>query len=142
MIIGIIKSKLFYNEGGSTYKKEVKIMPRSNIKLLTKDERRYFKNNYAFSIKDDFILVKFNGYGRTVAHPIDEDFSIASKVRKIKISKDAIKLWKDKFQNTEYSVIDIQDAMNALLISYQATNFDDVKSQLEVIKKNDEKIVL
>lgn len=117
-------------------------MPRSNIKLLTKDERRYFKNNYAFSIKDDFILVKFNGYGRTVAHPIDEDFSIASKVRKIKISKDAIKLWKDKFQNTEYSVIDIQDAMNALLISYQATNFDDVKSQLEVIKKNDEKIVL
>lgn len=117
-------------------------MPKSNIKLLTKDERKYFKDNYAFSIKDDFILVKFNGYGRTVAHPINESFSIASKVRKIKISEEAIKLWKDKFQSTNYSVIDVQNAMNALLISYQATDYNDVKSQLEVIDKNDEKSVL
>ena len=117
-------------------------MPRSNIKLLTKDERRYFKENYTFSIKDDFILVKFNNYGRTVAHSIDEDFSIASKIRKIKISKEAIKLWMTKFQNSEYSIVDIQDAMNALTISYQPTDFDDVQSQLDMIKQNDEKTIL
>lgn len=115
-------------------------MPRSNIKLLTKDERRYFKENYTFSIKDDFILVKFNSYGRTVAHPVDEDFFIASKIRKIKISKEAIKLWMTKLQNSEYSVVDVQDAMNALTISYQPTDFDDVQSQLDMIKQNDEKV--
>lgn len=117
-------------------------MPRSNIKLLTRGERRYFKENYTFSIKDDFILVKFNNYGRIVAHPIDEDFYIASKVRKIKISKEATKLWMTKFQNSEYSVVDIQNAMNVLTICYQPTDFDDVQSQLDMIKQNDEKTIL
>lgn len=114
-------------------------MTRSNIKLLTKDERKYFKDNYHFSIKDDFILVKFNDYGRVVAHPIYEDFNISSKVRKIKISKEAIALWMNNFQNTDFSVIDVQNAMNSLLISYQATDFEDVKAQLNLIKSKEEK---
>lgn len=115
-------------------------MPKSNIKLLTKDERKFFKDNYSFNVKDDFILVKFRDYGRIVAHDANEDFSIASKVRKIKISKEAIKLWKEKFVNTDVTLVDVQNAMNALTIAYQATDYSDVKNQLDIIKQNDEKV--
>ena len=115
-------------------------MPKSNIKLLTKDERKFFKDNYAFTVKDDFVLVKYKDYGRIVAHDINEDFSISSKVRKIKISKEAINLWKDRFINTDTSLVDVQNAMNALTIAYQATDYTDVKNQLDAIKKNDEKV--
>ena len=114
-------------------------MPKSNIKLLTKDERKFFNEHYSFEIKDDFILVKFKNYGRFVAHPINESFDIASKVRKIKISKEAIKLWSEKFKDTTFSLVDVQNAMNALTISYQATDYNEVKNQLDVIKNNDEK---
>ena len=114
-------------------------MPKSNIKLLTKDERKFFKDKYTFIYKDDFLVVKFKDYGRYVAHPINEDFSISSEVRKIKITKEAMKLWKEKFINTDVSVVDVQNAMNALTISYQATNYDDVKNQLKVIEDNDNK---
>ncbi len=114
-------------------------MPKSNIKLLTKDERKFFNDNYLFDVKDDFILVKLKDYGRIVAHNANEDFSISSKVRKIKISKEAIKLWKDNFINTDTTLIDVQNAMNALIIAYQATNYSDVKNQLDIIKQNDEK---
>ena len=69
-------------------------MPKSNIKLLTKEERRFFKDNYKFSIKDDVLVVKFRDYGRFVAHPINEDFNISSEVRKIKITKEAMKVIK------------------------------------------------
>ena len=117
-------------------------MPRSNIRLLTKEERKFFKDNYKFAIKEDVILVTFNGYGRIVAHPLNEDFSISSKIRKIKITKEAISLWQKKFQNTDFNVVDVQNAMNALIISYQGTDFNDVKNQLELIKQNDEKPII
>ena len=117
-------------------------MPRSNIRLLTKEERKFFKDNYKFVIKEDVILVTFNGYGRIVAHPLNEDFSISSKIRKIKITKEAISLWQKKFQNTDFNVVNVQNAMNALIISYQGTDFNDVKKQLELIKQNDEKPVI
>lgn len=114
-------------------------MPKSNIKLLTKDERKFFKDNYSFSIKDDFLVMKFKNYGRFVAHPINEDFNISTEVRKIKITKEAMKLWKEKFMDTDVNVVDVQNAMNALTISYQATDYDDVKNQLKVIEDNDNK---
>ena len=115
-------------------------MPKSNIKLLTKDERQYFRDNYSFELQGNFVLVKFKNYGRVVAHSIFEPFSIVSKIRKITISVNAINLWKDKFMNTDTSLVDVQNAMNALTIAYQATDYTDVKNQLDAIKKNDEKV--
>ena len=116
-------------------------MPRSNIRLLTKDERQFFKDNYEIIVNNGFILVINKHYKRITAHPIDVDFAIASKVRKIKITTEAINLWKEKFINTDVSLIEIQNAMNALTLSYQYTNYEDVKNQLERIKINDEKNV-
>jgi len=115
-------------------------MPRSNIKLLTKDERQFFKDNYIFTVKDDVVLIQFKGYGRIIAHSTNEDFSIASKVRKIKISKEAIHLWQTKFKDMGYNLVDVQNAMNALIISYQAIDEQDVKNQLNIIKEKDDKV--
>lgn len=117
-------------------------MSKSNIKLLSKEERQFFHNNYSFELQGNFILVKFRNYGRVVAHSIDKQFSIVSKVRKITISTEAIKLWIDKFRNTPYTIVDIQNAMNALIIGYQPTAYDEVKNQLTIIDENDTKSVL
>lgn len=113
-------------------------MSKSNIKLLTKKEREYFKEHYNFELQGNVLLVNCIGYGRVVAHPIDKQFSILSKVRKITISVDAIRLWIEKFKETKYNVVDIQNAMNALLIGYQPTDYNDIKNQLEIIEKKDE----
>ena len=114
-------------------------MPKSNIKLLTKDERQYFHDNYTFELQGDFVLVKFTSYGRVVAHSIFEPFSIVSKVRKITISVNAINLWKDKFMNSKHTLIDVQNAINALTIGYQATDYDEVNAQLNAIDEIDMK---
>lgn len=115
-------------------------MARSNIKLLTKDERKFFNDNYIFDLKDDVIIVKVKKFGRIVAHSINENFSINSTIRKITITTEAIDLWIKNFIKTKHSLIDVQNAVNALKISYQTLEYDDVKNQLDVIDKNDEKI--
>lgn len=112
-------------------------MPKSNIRLLTNDERHFFNNNYIFTLKDDVILVKVKDYDRTTSHPIDKGFSISTKMRKIKISVEAINMWKDNFVNSKHSLIDVQNAINALTLSYQSLSYDDVKSQLINIEKKD-----
>lgn len=117
-------------------------MSKSNIKLLTKDERQFFHDNYSFELQGNFILVKFKNYGRVVAHPINKQFSIVSKVRKITISVEAITLWIEKFKDSKYTVVDIQNAMNALIIGYQPTAYDEVKNQLTIIDEKDMKSVL
>lgn len=111
-------------------------MPRSNIKLLTREERQFFNTKYSFELVDDVILVKLEDYGRVTAHNANESFNISSKLRKIKISKEAIRLWRDRFMKSA-SLIDVQNAMNALTIAYQTVDYEDVKTQLEIIEKND-----
>lgn len=112
-------------------------MPRSNIKLLSKEERLYFKENYEFKLTDGYILIKFKGFGKVTAKDIYHSFSLSAKVRKITIHPEAIQVWANNFSETDYSVVDIQNAMNALSIAYQATNIDDIKCQLDIISKND-----
>lgn len=114
-------------------------MSKSNVRLLTKTEREFFKKNYSFQLKDDVLLVKFKSYGRIVAHPINKRFSILSDVRKITISPEAMQLWIDKFKDTNYNVVDVQNAINSLVIGYQGTDYVDVKQQLEFIDKTDAK---
>ena len=117
-------------------------MATSNIKLLTKDERYAFNKAYTLTVKDSSVFVKFNGRNITTVHDIDEDFQIYYKTlnRKITIKKEAVVLWNERFKDSKYTLIDIQNAMNALTIGYQSLDYEDVKNQLEVIDKNDAKI--
>ena len=118
-------------------------MAISNIKLLTKDERYDFNKAYTLTVKDNSVFVKFNGRNITTVHSTNENFQIYHKElkRKITIKKEAVALWNEKFKDTKYTLIDIQNAMNALIIGYQSLDYEDVKNQLEVIDKNDAKII-
>lgn len=114
-------------------------MPRSNIKLLTKDERAKLNSIYDIKLAGDMIVVKCTHYDRITAHAKDSAFDISSKVRKIHISKEAIDLWIDKFMD-KATLIDVQNAMNALLIGYQSLSYEDVKTQIDRINEKDAKM--
>lgn len=117
-------------------------MSKSNIRLLTKDERKYFNDTYIFVLKSDVILVRTKEFRRYTSHPIDSDFSINSKVRKIKISKEAIELWSKSFIDSKWSLIDIQNAVNSLIITYQQITYDAVHRQLVRIDEQDNTLKL
>lgn len=108
------------------------------IRLLTKFELAYFNEMYSFEQSGDLILVKTRNINRTTVHPIDKGFSLRmSNSRRLNISSQAVKIWIDRFKDSKYSIIDIQNAMNALIISYQNLRYEDVISQLKVISKGE-----
>lgn len=111
----------------------------SRLRLLSKTERQYFNNNYNFKLHDNMLLVSKKDFNRVVAHSITSDFCINSPIRKIKISAEAIQMWKTYFEKSKYSVVDIQNAINILTMSYQKIGYEEVVSQLKIIDKNDEK---
>lgn len=117
-------------------------MPKSNIQLLNAEQRRYFNSRYSFEISTDYVLVKTTTLKRITTHKIDEGFALATPVRKVFISTDAINMWKDNFINTKYTLIDVQNAVNALIISYQNVDKKSVMQQLKNIEDNDNKRVL
>lgn len=109
-------------------------MKKPNIKLLTSEERKFFNDYYSIELSDSFVLIKTKNFDRTTVHPKDEDFSLSNSVRKMKISKEAIKLWEENFKDS-YSLIDVQNAMNALYLAYQSLEKEDVEKQLKIINQ-------
>lgn len=105
---------------------------KPNIRLLTKEEIEFFKNEYSFEIYGKYLLVSTKSYKRTVTHDLNKDFFISSKKRKITITKETLKLYKESFSNTY--LIELQNAINALIISYQDINEDSIKEQLTLMK--------
>jgi len=115
-------------------------MPKSNIHILAKDELEYFNGKYEFSIKDDAIVVKIKDYDRATVHPLNQKFSLKTIIRKLTISVEALNLWSNNFYKKVkdyktgqdlYSLIDIQNAINKLIVSYQDITFESV---LDVLK--------
>ena len=120
-------------------------MPICNVHLLSADEHKYFNEKYRFSIKDDSVLVQINGFNRTTAHPLTKSFSLKTPVRKLTISTQALKIWSENFYGNiryqvnkvdKYTLIDVQNAINILIVSYQEINFENV---LDVLKNHSEK---
>lgn len=108
------------------------------IRLLTYDELKFFNDTYSFELVDNFIFVKVKNFNRTTSHPIDKSFSLRmTSSRRLTISVEAIHMWIEKFKDSKYSIVDIQNAMNALIISYQQLRYEDVMSQLKIIKKGE-----
>ena len=107
----------------------------SNTRLLTKDELDYFNFTYKFASVSEGIIVSCIHQDRKVLHYLDKDFSINSKTRKITIKKEVIKLWRDSFLDSKYTLIDIQNAYNCLAISYQTCSADDIIKQIKIINK-------
>lgn len=108
-------------------------MSRNNVKLLTDQQRIDLKSEYYFEHEDGFILVKLYHYGRVTKHPDDKPFHINSPIRKVCFSMDAIDIWKElyKDEKTRMSLIDVQQAVNSLYVTYQPISLESVKQFLQ-----------
>ena len=92
-------------------------MSKNNIRLLTSDELLSFTNKYIFENKENLLFVKTINFNRPTIHYKTNSFSIVCKGRKITITPEAIELWENNFP--EKNLIEIQNAINKLLLMYQ-----------------------
>lgn len=113
-------------------------MLKNHIKLLTEEERLYLNKKYFFVLDDlkNGLWVGLENYNRYTFHPFDKSFSInclKGIKRKITISVEAMEIWKKLLveTNEEYRLIDIEQAINILHVSYQPIT---EKSVIEILK--------
>lgn len=104
-----------------------------NVRALTDEELKYFVENYEFTLKDEDIIVKKKTYGLRTLHDASQAFSINDRVinRVIRITKEAIDLWIDKFMDS-YSLIEVQAAINRLTVLYQDLTTEEIAKQMKV----------
>lgn len=107
-------------------------MTRNNIKLLTPAQLDKLNEKYVFEVDGNDIIVKLRHYNRVTKHPKDKAFHINSKIRKVCFSLDAIELWlsiRDSHKN--YTLFDVQQAVNTAYITYRPINVTNVLSILK-----------
>lgn len=107
-----------------------------NIKVLTKTERTYLNERYTFILSDNHVHVKVNEYSRITVHSLNESINITSKLRRMTLSSQAIHIWAKKYV-AKYSLIDVQNAINYLKVSYQEVNDESIDNALKSIDKKD-----
>lgn len=107
-------------------------MKRNNVRLLTDAEIENVKSRFAFYVNDDKIAVEAFKNNRITYHSINESFSLNIKnLRKITFTLDAINIWLTLLlQKERPNLLDVQQVVNKLIISYQKINIDNVKKIL------------
>lgn len=110
-------------------------MAKNNIKLLTHEQLRQFNTKYTILLEDDKICVKTVNYAKITRHDSDKPFHINAKnIRKIQFSVDAINIWKKfclSYKDNVFTLFDVQQAVNKLIVMYQKPTFENVKQLLE-----------
>ena len=104
-----------------------------NLKALTDEELDYLRETYQFDVMGDYLVVScvVNGqvYNRKTLHNKNESFNLTTKMRKITITPQAIEMWLEKYKDN-YSLIEVQNAINTLIITYQPLNDEEMLNQL------------
>lgn len=106
-----------------------------NLKALTDEELAYLQKTYKFELMGDYIAVSCSTatgatYNRKTLHIVSEPFTLSTKVRKITITTQAINLWIDKYKDN-YSLMEVQNAINLLIITYQDVTEQNIETQLK-----------
>ena len=101
-----------------------------NIKALTDTEMKYVVSRYKFELYNDFIMVIANG--RKTLHDRTKGFSLLLPIerRRIKITEKAIDFW-IKEASPNYTLIEVQNAINTLVVTYQNVTQENIRSQLK-----------
>lgn len=107
-------------------------MKRNNVKLMTTVELNELKEKYSFELNNsNNILVKTKTNSRLTYHNINKPFRINIIGKRVVVfSKDAIDIWKDLYEKYNYSLLDVQNAVNKLYISFQEINKENVQKIL------------
>lgn len=117
-------------------------MTRNNVKLLTKNELLRLNSQYIITYDDNNIIVGNRHYNRTTLHDRNKSFFINSKVRKITLTTSAIEIWiklQEEKEFKDYTLFDVQNAVNMLYVMYQPCELKEVKKVLtkESLRIND-----
>ncbi len=106
-------------------------MKQNNIKLLTLEQLNKLKDMYYFNLNESGtkVIVGNTHYKRETYHPINENFSLNSKIRIVTITKEAIQIW-IKLKK-KYNLFDIQQVVYILSMMSQEVTTTLVKKLLD-----------
>lgn len=106
-------------------------MTRNNVRLLTPTEFMQLNSKYIFELDKDSIVVRTKNYNRLTKHPVNEPFHINAKgIRKVCFNMNAIDIWKNLYKDGKPTLIEVQQAVNKLTITFQKTTEENVKKIL------------
>ena len=103
-------------------------MIKRNMKILTDEELEKFKSYFEVIFGNDMIYIKTKNFNRLTPHKYGETFNLLLDKRKITISSYAIGLALNDFKDKH--LVEIQNAINKLIVMYQKPNSEDVKKLL------------
>ena len=101
-------------------------MTGNNVKLLTNEQLSTLKKEYSFTLENNKIFVKTTSLNRIVCHDATKSFHINTKLRKISFTLLAINIWKELYNEYVVNLIDVQQAVNTLQITFQTIDKDSV----------------
>lgn len=104
-----------------------------NLRALSLEELKYFNDRYTFKCLDNYLLVHCTVLNKRTFHDMSKSFSLKSPLRKVTIQKDTMKLWKEKYME-DYTLIEVQSAINNLIITYQDVNESQLDRELKKLK--------
>ena len=111
------------------------------VKPITYSEFEFINGKYKFELMGDYVVVHTMDSTRATLHRKDKSFILNTALRKLTISKRAMALWEEYF-NPEFTLLEVQYAINSLVVTYQDVTVDDVLNILErgntkVLKSNE-----
>ena len=104
-----------------------------NLKALSLEELKYFLDRYNIDLIENYIVVTCKTLNRKTLHDLDKGFPLSTSIKKINITKQAIDIWRKSYIGY-YSLIEVQNAINTLIITYQNVNDSQIKEQLKRTK--------
>lgn len=113
-------------------------MNLNNIKLLTDSEVEYLNDKFIFSLDDtkQFVLVGNKYYNRVTKHPVDQTFSLNTRVKRVSFNPQIISLWiKLNEEGVECTLFDVKQAVTKLYITYQELTDEAIKKSVKEEKK-------
>lgn len=102
----------------------------NNTRALNSEELEFLNDRYSFELIDEYIVTKVKGYDRKVLHDIDKSFVLNTPIRKITITEEAIKYWIHHFRKMGRTLLDVQNAINSLIVTYQDVSKNEVENAL------------
>lgn len=107
-------------------------MKCNNVRLMTKEEMSFLKNKYWFNIIDDNTMAVCTKIRhRQTLHSFNESFVInVKKLRTIRFSVEALLIWKELYNGREPNLLDVQQAVNKLAITFQDITINNVNKLL------------
>ena len=100
------------------------------VKPITYSEFEFINGKYKFELMGDYVVVHTMDSARATLHRKDKSFILNTALRKLTISKRAMALWEEYF-NPEFTLLEVQYAINSLVVTYQDVTVDDVLNILE-----------